>query len=128
MNCPNCDKEMKDKSYEANVFFGFGDEPDYYPTRLIEEYHCKYCKIRYQDGDWFIPENFRATEKQLNAGKIIEYNTGIDMPPPTKRLMWKYIQDNIELSKQRYEESKKAREQSFSEWCEENSDWLPEYF
>lgn len=127
MNCPNCEKKMKNKSYSVEVF-GFGDEPDYIPTNWIEEYHCKYCKIKYHDGEWTIPKSIIATEKQLNAGRIIEGNTGIKMPPPTKKLMWKYIQDNMELSKQMYEENKKAREQSFSEWCEDNSDWLPEYY
>ena len=27
-----------------------------------------------------------------------------------------------------YEEYKKQRAQLFEEWCEENSDWLPEYY
>lgn len=125
MFCPNCDKEMKDKSY---WYFGLGSWDMDYPDMLHEEYWCPSCHIKYVNGKWTIPKSMAATEKQLNAGTIIERNTGITMPPPIKKLMCKYIGDNMELSKQRYKEYKKMRENSFSEWCEENSDWLPEYY
>lgn len=125
MKCPNCEKEMKDKSY---WYYGFGSWDMDYPDQLHEEYWCPHCRIKFVNDEWTIPDSMIATEKQLNTGKIIERNTGISMPPPLKKLMCKYIGDNIELSKKRYEEYKKGREQAFSEWCEENSDWLPEYY
>lgn len=125
MNCPNCDKEMKDKSF---WYFGLGSWDMDYPDQLHEEYWCPNCRIKFLNGEWAIPDSMIATDKQINAAKIIECNTGISMPPPLKKLMCKYIGDNMELSKKRYEEYKKEREHSFEEWCEENSDWLPEYF
>lgn len=125
MNCPNCDKEMKDKSY---WYYSFGSWDMDYPDQLHEEYWCPNCRIKFLNGEWTIPDSMIATDKQINAAKIIERNTGISMPPPLKKLMCKYIGDNMELSKKRYEEYKKEREQLFEEWCEENSYWLPEYF
>lgn len=125
MECPNCKQEMKDKSY---WYYSLGSWDMSYPDFLHEEYCCSNCDIKWVNGEWTIPESMIATEKQLNAGQIIEHNTGICMPPPLKKLMCKYISDNMELSKKRYEEYKKIRERSFCEWCEENSDWLPEYF
>ena len=128
MRCPNCDKEMKDKSY---AYYGMGSWDMDYPDGYHEEHRCSRCKIRFvkdAQEEWTIPDSIRATDKQLNAALLIERNTGIDMPPPIKKLMCKYIGDNIELSKRRYEEYKQAKEQLFVEWCEDNSDWLPEYF
>ena len=125
MKCPNCSKEMKDKSY---VYYGMADWDMDYPATLHEEYWCSDCRIKFINDDWVIPESMIATEKQMNAGRIIESNTGIIMPPPTKKLMWKYIQDNMELSKKMYEENKIRNESDFDDWCLENSDWLPEYF
>ena len=125
MKCPNCDKEMKDKSY---WYYSLGGWDLDYPDELHEEYLCSSCRIKFVNGEWIIPKSMIATEKQINASKIIERNTGIEMPPPIKKLMWEYIGNNIELSKKKYEEYKKMREQSFEEWCEDNSDWLPEYF
>ena len=114
MNCPNCNEEMKDKSY---WYYGFGSWDMDYPDQLHEEYQCRNCKIKYINGEWTIPEYMIATEKQLNAGAIIERNTGISMPPPIKRLMCEYIGNNMELSKQRYEEYKKIREQNSQRNC-----------
>ena len=125
MDCPNCGKIMKDKSY---WYYGIGSWDMDYPDVLHEEYWCSSCRIRFVNGEWTIPKSIIATDKQLNAAAIIECNTGIDMPPPIKKLIWKYIKDNMEYSKQRYEEYKKGRERLFEEWCEEKSDWLPEYF
>lgn len=125
MNCPNCNNPMQDKSY---WYYGFGSWDMDYPDQLYEEYWCPYCRLRFLNGEWIIPETIIATDKQIKAGKIIEYNTGIEMPPPIKKLLSKYIGDNMELSKQNYEKYKKQRQQLFEEWCEENSDWLPEYY
>ena len=125
MDCPHCNKEMEDRSY---WYYGLGSWDMDYPDELHEEYWCASCRIKFINGEWTVPDSIRATDKQLNAGVIIEHNTGIRMPPPIKKLMCEYIGNNIELSKKRYEEYKKGKERLFEEWCEENSDWLPEYF
>jgi len=125
MKCPNCNKEMRDNSYE---YYSIGGWDLDYPDLLHEEYWCQDCLIRFTNGKWEMPQYLIATEKQLKAGIIINRNTGIKMPPPLKKLMWQYIQDNMELSKRKSEEYKNQRKQAFVEWCEENSDWLPEYF
>lgn len=125
MICPNCNKEMKDKSYWHYSIGGWDLD---YPDILHEEYWCGNCCIKFINDSWIIPKSIRATDKQIECGKLIERNTGINMPPPIKKLLSKYIGDYLELSKQCAEEYKKEREQLFSEWCEDNSDWLPEYF
>ena len=75
---------MKDKSY---WYYGLGSWDMDYPDELHEEYWCLSCRIKYIDGKWVIPPSIIATEKQMNAGKIIQRNTGITMPPPIKKLM-----------------------------------------
>lgn len=125
MECPNCNREMKDKSY---AYYGIGSWDMDYPDQYHEEYWCPICHIKFVNKEWTIPESIIATEKQLYVGKIIEHNTGIEMPPPIKKLMCEYIGKNMELSKKKYEEYKEKKERLFEEWCEENSDWLPEYF
>lgn len=125
MKCSNCNREMKDKSYE---YYGIGSWDMNYPDEYHEEYWCPICHIKFVNDEWTIPSSMVATDKQLNAGKIIECNTGISMPPPLKKLMCEYIGENMELSKKKYEEYKEKKRQLFEEWCEENSDWLPECF
>lgn len=125
MECPNCGKLMKDCSYN---YYSLGGWDLDYPDALHEEYTCRACKIKYINGAWTIPSNIYATEKQLKAGKIIEKTTGINMPPPLKKLLWKYIQDNIEASKNISKRNRIEQEQTFCDWCEDNSYWLPEYF
>ena len=125
MNCPNCNNPMQNESF---YYYSLGGWDMDYPDEYHEEYWCPYCRIRFVNDEWEIPSSIIATDKQINAGRIIENNTGIKMPPPIKKLMSKYIGDNMELSQKRYEEYKKQRAQLFEEWCEENSDWLPEYY
>lgn len=122
MKCPNCNKEMKDKSYAVEITFITGDEPDYYPTEWIEEYNCKDCGIKYHKGDWVVPKKYpRATDKQIKCALFINRQLGTTFVPVLKTSTWKFIKDNIE-------QAIEVRNHSFSEWCEENSDWLPEYF
>lgn len=122
MNCPNCNKEMQDKSHGETITFFTGDEPDYYPTEWIEEYYCKECKIKFRKGIWMVPEKYpRATKKQENCVAFINRQLGTTFKPVLKTSTWKFIKDNIERAKEVFDNS-------FSEWCEDNSDWLPEYF
>ena len=128
MKCPNCNREMRDKTYSYYSFGNLGNWDMDYPDEYYEKHWCPTCCIEYINGEWNIPDSIIATDKQLKAGMIIEHNTGIKMPPPIKKLMCEYIGENMELSKRRYEEYKKEREQLFEEWCWDNSDWLPEYY
>ena len=122
MICPNCGKAMTDKSHSVTLTFWTGDEPDYYPTEWVEEYYCKECKIKFDDGKWIVPKKYpRATEKQIKCAMFINRQLGTSFDPVLKTSTWRFIKDNIARAKAMFNNS-------FSEWCEENSDWLPEYF
>lgn len=122
MNCPNCDKLMEDKSRFVEEFFCTGDDPDYYPTRWYEEHRCKACGIKYKDGEWFIPAKYqRPTDKQLRCVSFINRQLGTNYEPALKKSAWRFIKDNLPAAQ-------KIHENAFSQWCEENSDWLPEYY
>lgn len=122
MICPNCNKEMVNKSYSVTITFCTGDEPDYYPTEWIEKYHCKECRIKFEEGKWIVPKRYQlATQKQIKCVNFINRKLGTDFNPVLKTSTWKFIKDNIDKAKMR-------SDNAFSEWCEENSDWLPEHF
>lgn len=122
MNCPNCNKEMKDKSHEVVITFFTGDEPDYYPTEWYEEYHCKDCRIKYVNGTWTIPNKYpRATDKQTKCVAFINRQLGTNYEAILKASTWRFIKEHIDYAKE-------VRDNDFSEWCEDNAHWLPEYF
>ena len=119
MNCPNCEKEMKDKSY---WHYGIGSWDMDYPDVLHEEYWCSDCRIKYVNGEWNIPKKFeRATDKQVKCVKFINRELGTGYVPLLKTKTWKFINDNLDDAKQ-------SRDSNFEYWCEENAHWLPEYF
>lgn len=122
MICPNCNKEMQDKSHSVEITFFTGDEPDYYPTEWIEEYYCQDCKIKYEKGNWKVPNKYpRATDKQIKCVAFINRQLGTDYEAVLKTSTWKFINDHIAKAKE-------IRDNDFSEWCEDNAHWLPEYF
>ena len=122
MKCPHCGKEMKDKSHFIEITFLTGDEPDYYPTEWYEEYHCKDCKIKYDNGNWIIPKAYTpATDKQIKCVNFINRQLNTYHIPVLKHQTWKFIKENLSKAQEAYNNS-------FSEWCEDNSDWLPEEF
>lgn len=122
MKCPNCNQEMKNKSYAAEITFMTGDDPDYYPTEWHEAYHCRSCGIKVDNDEWTIPKKYvRATEKQIKCAMFINRQLGTDFNPLLKTSTWRFINENISLAKE-------VHNYKFSEWCEENADWLPEYF
>ena len=122
MICPNCNKEMADKSYPVTLTFLTGDDPDYYPIEWIERYRCKDCGITYDDGDWTVPKKYAlATDKQIKCVRFINKQLGTDFTPVLKTSTWKFINEHMAQAKEVFDNS-------FSEWCEENSDWLPEFF
>ena len=118
MICQNCNNEMADKSY---WYYGLGSWDSDYPDCLHEEHFCKTCKISYINGDWNIPQNLMATEKQIKTANFISKVLNCGTPIYTKKLLWKFINKNLETAI-------KVREQDFEDWCLDNSDWLPEYF
>lgn len=119
MICPNCDKEMKDKSY---YYYGISDWDMDYPATYHEEYWCNDCRIRYMNEEWTIPKKFeRATDRQIKCVKFINRELGTGYEPLLKRKTWEFINKHLDAAKQ-------SRETNFECWCEENSDWLPEYF
>lgn len=118
MECPNCKQEMKDKSY---WYYGLGSWDMDYPDCLHEEHFCKTCKISYLNGEWNIPKNIIATEKQIKTASFISNVLQCEMPIHTKKLLWKFINENLQTAI-------KVKEQNFEDWCWDNANWLPEYF
>ena len=65
VKCPNCDKEMDNKSYcKMEEFYHCGDKEIYYQKVEHKKFVCKSCKIIYLDDEWKIPEKYNPTEKQ----------------------------------------------------------------
>lgn len=122
MKCPNCNKEMKDKSYS---FYSLGAWDCDYPDELHEEYMCKSCKISYINDEWHIPSSLVATEKQIKTAKFIRNVIGGQTPPPLKKNLWKYIHDNLQRAIELNEHIKDCNAEMF---FEDNYQWLPEYF
>lgn len=118
MNCPNCNRTMQDKSYN---YYGIGDWDMDYPATTHEEYICSHCKIKYMNGEWEIPEEIAATNKQKRAALFINRVLGVQLPVLTKKNAWQYINKYLEKAKEQ-------RRYDFECWCEEHADWLPEYF
>ena len=119
MNCPNCNKEMKDKSY---WYYGISDWDMDYPATLHKEYCCLDCGIEFVGSSWIIPPKYElATDKQKNCVKFINRELGMNFNPLLKRNSWEFINSYLDDARQ-------SRDTKFECWCEDNSDWLPEYF
>lgn len=123
MDCPNCEKIMIDKSY---WYYGIGSWDMDYPDVLHEEYYCRCCRIKYVNGEWFIPDEIgRATYKQIRCANFICRELGISFEPIIKTKTWEFINTYLDAAKQN---NKQRRYANFRDWCEDNMDWLPEYF
>lgn len=97
MKCPNCGKEMTDRSYsKLEEFYHWKDEEYYYKRNHYEKFVCRDCKISVVNNKWNIPDNLRATEKQVEACNFICRILNIEPPPLTKRAVWHFIHDHIE--------------------------------
>lgn len=119
MNCPQCNKEMKDKSY---WYYGIGDWDMDYPATLHEEHICYNCGIKHVNGEWIVPKKYdRATDKQIKCVNFINRQLGSNFEPILKSSTWRFIKENLDKAQTIWDNT-------FSDWCEENSDWLPEYF
>lgn len=65
MKCPNCDKEMADKSYcKMEEFYHYDDEEFYYHKVEHEKFVCQSCKITYLDDKWKIPKKYNPTKNR----------------------------------------------------------------
>lgn len=96
MQCPVCEKEMIDLSYN---YYGIADWDMDYPATHYSKHICTTCDIKYENGKWDIPEQFKATDKQIYCADIICKNLNLNPPPPVKKLMITFIQRNYEQSK-----------------------------
>ena len=62
-----------------------------------------------------------ATDKQIKCASFICRELGMNYEPLLKRRTWEFINKYLDDAKQSWETS-------FECWCEDNSDWLPEYY
>ena len=98
MKCIECGKEMKDKSYS---YYGMGDWDMDYPASYHEEYYCKDCKIKYENGKWVIPKHIELpTQKQKNTILFINNKCDLSIKPITKKQCIRDIGKYFEKAKE----------------------------
>lgn len=89
MKCPNCGKEMIDKSYsKLEEFYHWEDEEYYYRKIYYEKFVCNDCKISFEDHKWNIPNNLMPTEKQKKTILFINNHLRMDLEALTKHQCW----------------------------------------
>ena len=92
MKCPNCGKEMIDKSYsKLEEFYHWEDEDYYYRKNYYGKFVCNDCKISFEDDKWNIPNNLMPTEKQKKTILFINNHLGMDLEALTKHQCWSDI-------------------------------------
>lgn len=96
MICPNCKKEMADKSYNYHGISGWDID---YPSSLHEEYICNNCNIRYANGEWVVPKNNLPTLKQIKTIQFINNHLNMNLKPITKHQCWVDISEYFEVAK-----------------------------
>ena len=100
MKCPNCDKEMDNKTYcKMEDFYHWEDRETYYQKVEHEKFVCRSCEIKYLDGKWKIPEKYNPTEKQKKTILFINNRLGMDIQPLTKHQCWLDISKYFEKAK-----------------------------
>lgn len=97
MNCPNCNKAMKEKEY-FTLDFGYGMVGEEVYNRDVS-YKCSSCKITYKNDKWIIPDEFKPTEKQEKTLLFINNRLGTYFEPITKHQCWEIINNNFEKAK-----------------------------
>ena len=89
MKCPNCGREMVNKSYsKLEEFYHWEDEEWYYRNNYYEKFVCNNCKISFEDDKWHIPNNLLPTEKQKKTILFINNRLKIDLEALTKHQCW----------------------------------------
>lgn len=117
MKCPNCGKEMIDKSYsKMERFYHWEDEEFYYRDNYYEKFVCNDCKISFENDTWNIPSKFLPTKKQIKTILFINNHLDMDLKALTKHQCW------LDIGKY-FDEAKRASLHS-SEYYEN----LQEYF
>lgn len=98
MKCPNCNKEMLDKSYKISVpyFWDNWDEDEYI---LHDKYYCKECKITYENNKWKVPKALQPTDKQINTILFINNRLRSNFEAITKCQCWAIINQYFEKAK-----------------------------
>jgi len=89
MKCPNCGKEMIDKSYSKRErFYHWEDEEFYYRDNYYEKFVCNDCKISFENDTWNIPNKLLPTEKQKKTILFINNHLSMDLKALTKHQCW----------------------------------------
>ena len=101
MKCPNCGKEMVDKSYsKLEEFYHWNDEEYYYKNNYYEKFVCNDCNISFEDDKWNIPNNLMPTEKQKKTILFINNHLRMDLEALTKHQCWLDIGKYFDEAKQ----------------------------
>lgn len=117
MLCPNCNTEMKEKTY-------IPPDEDF---DVSHDYFCPKCHVFRLDGqDWTIPDELKPTEKQERTVTFIYSRLGIpfDGIIETKKEYSSFISKHFEDAKQK-KRPIKTREQD-SNFDEELLEYLPD--
>lgn len=126
MNCPNCGKEMKDKSH---MYYSIGAWDMDYPDAYHEEYWCSKCRIKYLNEEWIIPKKYeRPTEKQISCTEFICRELGLDFEPVLKTQAWEFINKYFDKArKNKY--NRNHSHQYYSDFEDSDyRDWIVEEF
>ncbi len=117
MLCPNCNTEMKEKTYIPS-------DEDFW---VNHDYFCPKCSIFKLDGqDWIIPDELKPTEKQERTVAFIHSRLGISFDGiiETKKEYSSFISKHFEDAKKK-ERPIKTREQD-DVFDEELLQYLPD--
>ena len=117
--CPACGHELKDDSWHKSEIDS-DNELIFYGETI---FNCPNCKSGVTDGEWYITDAYKASEKQIRVSKFIAKVTKHPLPPPVKKIMWKYIKNYLNEA---LETQKQNHEAFMEQWCEENYDLLPD--
>ena len=89
MICPECRQQMSRSVVSKMIKMDFIDGESEFENAVI--FQCKKCKIKFEDCKWEIPEEKKASEKQIKASQFIESVLSVKAPPPTKKALWTFI-------------------------------------
>lgn len=94
-------------------------------VQTLDDYVCPRCGTKKINGQWAdIPEKHRASEKQIRTAKFIEHYLYKEIPPPTKQLLWSFINDYFEEAKKVAEQIKASDMEAY---CEDCWEYIPPY-
>lgn len=96
--CPNCGKQIKTKRYFKSFWHWEDEREYYYPTSKGE---CKTCHIKYDGGEFTIPNELKPTEKQKKTVMFIRNSLNIPYGEEgiTKHTYWEFINRYFDKAK-----------------------------